>query len=103
MIQLREPQDLEPGDLILDLRTPPEYDAIRLKYPHVWIPLEKLDCQQFVKEHSLKKKDPIYLLCRSGKRAAIAVEKFAEIGYKNVFIIDGGILNVINQRLPVTS
>ncbi len=103
MAHLIQPKELKSGDMILDLRTQSEYNAFRLGMKHIWIPLEQLDVQRFVHDYHIDPQTPIYLLCRSGKRAAIAAQMFEEIGYPNVFVIDGGILNAMNQRVKVIS
>lgn len=103
MVQQIEPKELKEGDLILDLRRPAEYEAARLALAHIWIPLEALNLAQFLKEHQVSKETPLYLLCRSGKRAEQAAEQFERAGHPNVFVIRGGILNAINQRLNVIS
>ena len=103
MAQQIEPKELKEGDLILDLRCPTEYEAAHLGLGHIWIPLEQLNPVQFLKENLVLKETPLYLLCRSGNRAEQAAEQFEHAGHPNVFVIRGGILNAINQRLNVIS
>ena len=44
----------------------------------------------------------MYLLCRSGQRAAKAAEKFAKAGFVQPVVITGGTLAWIAANLPVT-
>jgi rhodanese-related sulfurtransferase len=78
--------------LVLDVRTPEEHTEKRLAVGHVHIPLDQLDGKAFVKEHVSGSSQPVYILCRGGKRAAVAAEKIAASGYQHVFVIEGGLL-----------
>jgi hypothetical protein len=42
--------------------------------------------------HGLDKDSDVYILCRSGKRATQAAEKFVSEGYRKVKVIEGGII-----------
>ena len=87
------PQDLKPGDLILDVRTPMERDEISLDR-QVWaIELNKLDCSKFIREHHLDGGKCLNILCRTGRRAAQACAMFQAAGFDNVAVIAGGIEN----------
>jgi 3-mercaptopyruvate sulfurtransferase SseA len=50
----------------------------------------------------IQKDQPIYLLCRSGQRAAKAAEKFAKEGFSQATVVEGGTLAWIDVNLPVT-
>ncbi len=79
------------GGVILDVRTAMEHDEKRLVCAHAHVPLDTLDPAAFMRERNLSETTPVYLLCRSGNRARQAGEKFAAAGYKNVFVVSGGI------------
>jgi rhodanese-related sulfurtransferase len=78
--------------IIIDIRTQMEYAEKHLNFNHAHIPLDELNPTDFMVHHGFDKDFSIYILCRSGKRATQAVEKFAVEGYLNVHIIEGGIL-----------
>lgn len=80
------------GATILDVRNPSEHAAQRLAAAHELVPLDRLDPADFMLRRGLDAGAPVYLLCRSGMRAGRAVGLFADAGYKNVYVIDGGIL-----------
>ena len=44
---------------------------------------------------------PIYLMCRSGKRAGQAAERLARLGYNDLRVIDGGLQAWMAAGLPV--
>jgi rhodanese-related sulfurtransferase len=91
---------------ILDVRTPGEYilvghapmatnipikffkDVINLKKMKPVMPLN----ENFVDEvkKKFKETDTIMIMCRSGSRSAIAVNKLAKAGFKNVYNITDG-------------
>lgn len=78
--------------LIIDIRTHEEHADLRLSQPHVLVPLDQLDARQFMEEHNATEPKPVYILCRSGRRAIPAAEQFISAGYPNVKIVEGGIL-----------
>ena len=69
------PQDLEqrraskPGLLILDVRTPAEFNALRATCARL-MPLDRLDVETV--RAARRGEDPVYVLCRTGSRAATA-------------------------------
>mgnify|MGYP000996473169 CR=1 FL=1 len=77
---------------ILDVRTGVEHAEKRLCIPHYHAPLDRLDAEQFMLQNRLDKNAPLYLLCKGGKRAAQAAEKFQQIGCSNVHVIEGGLM-----------
>lgn len=78
--------------IIIDIRTPEEHADKRLVQPHILVPLDQLDAHQFMNENNVPADKPVFILCRSGRRAIPAAEQFIGAGYPNVKIIDGGIL-----------
>lgn len=78
--------------IILDVRTGMEHAEKRLTFGHAHMPLDELKPADFMMRHGLDKDSGVYLLCRSGKRAAQAAEKFVAEGYRNIHVIEGGII-----------
>ena len=77
--------------LILDVRTDLEHRAVALTVAHKHVPLDTLDAAQFAADHAVTAQKPLYILCRSGMRAAKAAEAFAAAGVEDIYVIDGGI------------
>ncbi len=77
---------------ILDVRTGVEHAEKRLCVPHYHVPLDRLNAEEFLQQHTLEKDAPLYLLCKGGKRAAQAAEKFQQVGCSNVHVIEGGLM-----------
>lgn len=78
--------------IILDVRTKMEHLDKRIDFPHTHVPLNELNPSDFMARHGLDKDSEVYILCRSGKRATQAAEKFLKAGYHNAYVIEGGIV-----------
>ncbi|MDI1226757.1 MAG: rhodanese-like domain-containing protein [bacterium] len=78
--------------VIVDVRTGVEHTAAALKQPHFHIPLQELDVPGFLKQNGIDGARPVYVLCRSGKRAGMAADAFIAAGHDNVHVIEGGIV-----------
>lgn len=88
-----EIKNINPNEgIILDVRTKMEHGEKRLVCDHVLQTLDELQPNDFMMRHGYDKDFGVYILCRSGKRAAQAAEQFIAEGYKNVHVIEGGIL-----------
>lgn len=87
--------------IVLDVRTDVEHAETSLKQPHHHIPLDKLNPSAFIKENKIDAARPVYVLCRSGKRATQAAEAFIAAGHDNVHVIEGGIIACEASGIPV--
>ena len=88
---------IQPSSPVIDVRTPMEFAEVHVPQAQN-IPLDEL------KPGSLQypKDQPLYLICRTGQRAAKAAEKFASEGFSQAIVIEGGTLAWIEAKLPVT-
>jgi rhodanese-related sulfurtransferase len=75
------------GALLLDVRQPEEFAAIRAPDAKL-IPLGELPSR--LPEIAAYKDQPIVVICRSGRRSAKAVDLLREAGYGNVSNVAGG-------------
>lgn len=99
---------IELGAIVVDVREPGEYQAGHL-LGAINIPrgvlefringIERLkgldDAERF--------RQPIYVYCRTGGRAALATARMQEMGFINVKSIRGGFLGWEAEALPVTT
>ncbi|MEK8020752.1 MAG: rhodanese-like domain-containing protein [Candidatus Parabeggiatoa sp.] len=60
------------------------------------------DIEARLKEKGLDNQSPIVLICRQGNRSALATNKLAEAGYKNVYHVLDGVLGWKKNDLPWT-
>jgi rhodanese-related sulfurtransferase len=82
---------------LLDVRTPVEFAEVHVPQAQN-IPLDELQPGTL----PFPKDQPVYLLCRSGQRAAKAGDKLAKEGFTQPVVIAGGTLAWIDAHLPVT-
>jgi rhodanese-related sulfurtransferase len=76
------------GALLLDVREPEEFSAIHAPNAKL-IPLGQLSTR--MQEIAEYKDKPIVVICRSGRRSAIAVSQLQAAGYTQVSNVKGGI------------
>ena len=85
---------------IVDVRTPAEYAEVHVDGARL-VPLDRLDPKAVMSERNGSAADPLYVVCRSGSRAAQACEKFEAAGFTNVLSIEGGTTAWEKAGLPV--
>ena len=95
--------------LIVDVRTPMEFAEKRLALPAALAPVTELDPHMVALRSGALPTTPIYTLCASGKRAQTAAAKFAEAGFTDITVIEGGLaackeagFATVGQALPKT-
>lgn len=88
--EFREAINNENSIQLVDVRTLEEYQAGHLKNAKN-ICVTEDDFQE--KAQQLNKNEPIYLYCRSGKRSARAAEILKEMGFTEIYDMDGGFIN----------
>ena len=76
-----------PVDLI-DVRTPVEFRETHLEFARN-VPLESLDPHQVMQQRP-DPDQPLYVICQSGNRGAIACRSFLNAGYTDVVNVGGG-------------
>lgn len=87
----------KPDAAVLDVRTPVEFAEVHVPEAHN-IPLDEFISNLL----TVPKDQPVYLLCRSGQRAARAAEKLSGAGFVQPVVVEGGTLAWIDAGLPVT-
>lgn len=95
------PKNIGPTDLVLDVRTAAEHDKMALAMPHWHVDNAHLNPVKFIKEHGLDGTKTLYILCRRGGRGIAAAEKFSRVGFTNIAVIKGGILNAQKEGMTI--
>ncbi len=90
----------QPIDLI-DVRTPVEFREAHLEFARN-IPLDRLDAAAVIRDRNGSAGQPLYLICRSGKRGEQACQAFAAAGFDGAVNVEGGTMACIEAGLPVT-
>ncbi len=84
--------------LILDVRTPAEYQAGHIKNS-ILIPVQVLTAEY---KKILEYKDkPVLIYCRSGNRSVTASKILLENGFKPIYNMKGGIKSWIQNGYPI--
>ena len=86
--------------LLVDVRTPEEFEAARIPGA-VNFDIKSDDFEEQVED--LTRSTPMYLYCRSGGRSDRAAQKLKELGFENVYDLEGGILGWTEEGLPADS
>ncbi len=81
---------------VIDVHVP---EQKHLNGTDVWIPYDKIEEMQDLLPKD--KNTPILVYCRSGHMSKIAASKLAQMGYKNIYDLDGGIIAWEKAGLPI--
>ena len=85
---------------LIDVRTPSEFESVHAEGARL-MPLDRLDPPALLSTRRGSAGDPVYLICRSGARAAKARDTLAEAGCANAFVVAGGTDAWVREGLPV--
>ncbi|MBQ9271762.1 MAG: rhodanese-like domain-containing protein [Alphaproteobacteria bacterium] len=96
-----KPESLNTNSFILDVRTIEEYQRSALKAEHKHIALADLKPIEFIKDNALTGDCTVNILCASGNRASQAAEMFEKVGFDNVAVIIGGIVEAEYEGLEI--
>ncbi|XHR29285.1 MAG: rhodanese-like domain-containing protein [Chthoniobacteraceae bacterium] len=85
---------------LIDVRTPAEYAAVHVAEARLE-QLDGLDCGALIASKKAGTHSPIYILCHSGVRAKKAATRFAETGFEETVVVEGGTQAWVDAGLPV--
>lgn len=86
------------NNTIIDVRTPQEFSeghiegAVNINY------FDKTFLDQIAK---YEKNEPLFIYCKSGNRSGQASKKMADLGFKQIYDLEGGILNWVKNNNEV--
>jgi rhodanese-related sulfurtransferase len=90
----------EPDLFMVDVRTASEFSEVHAARAQNE-PFGALHPKSLFESGKLRKDRPVYLICRTGGRAAKAAEKFAAQGFDQGFVVEGGTEAWVAAGLPV--
>jgi len=93
-------QESSDGLVVLDVRTPDEHSQARLENSTL-IDFYTPDFESQLAE--LDKDVPYFVYCRSGNRSAETVSLMRDLGFTEVYELEGGIQSWASQGLPLVS
>jgi len=97
-ISAQELNAIENEILLIDVRTPREYQSGHLKNA-INIDYSSSDFKNKIAE--LPKDQEIYLYCKSGMRSSRAARQFEKLGFKKVYDLEGGLLSWQRNQYPM--
>ena len=86
-----------PGLVVLDVRTPEEYAESHLPGA-ININVEGAGFEDAVGD--LSEDAPVFVYCRTGRRSANAITIMQDLGFSELYNLDGGIVDWIHAGLP---
>ena len=90
----------ESGVVILDVRTPGEFMTGHIQdAQNIDFESESFESQI----ESLDKNGTYAVYCRSGNRSGQAVKVMQDAGFKNIYNLDGGVIDWANSGLPLVN
>ena len=97
--ELKEKIDEDDSLLLIDVRTREEYEDLRV--PHIKARIEFHEIAEKIDPERFPKDQPIYLICRAGRRSLVAARELREIGYQKLINISGGTSAWLKANFPV--
>ena len=85
---------------IIDVRTPAEYAQVHAEGARS-VPLDQLDPTTLISSREGANGEPLFIICKTGGRAAKACQKFQAAGFQNVMSVEGGTTAWEQAGLPV--
>lgn len=86
------------GALLLDVREPHEFDEAHAP-GSVLIPLGQL--QERIAEIGDFKRNPVVVICRSGRRSMQAADILGKLGFTSLYNVQGGMIAWEQAALPI--
>jgi rhodanese-related sulfurtransferase len=86
------------GLVVLDVRTPEEFASGRIADS---VNIDFYDPTFADQLDTLDKDTPYFVYCRSGNRSATTIDTMRELGFTEVYELEGGILSWANAGLPI--
>lgn len=87
-----------PGFVILDIRTPPEFQSGHLPGAQL-VDYYSRDFQERLK--ALDKEKMYLIYCRSGNRSGRALSLFSQLGFNRIYHMEGGVNSWIKAGFPL--
>jgi rhodanese-related sulfurtransferase len=85
---------------VIDVRTPVEFEEVHVPQARLF-PLDQLQPEALAREEGISKSEPLYVLCRTGGRAAQAAKQLSQAGFQHAIVVEGGTMAWIEAGLPV--
>lgn len=96
--ELKSKLDTNPHVFLIDVRELFEWQEVHIPGA---LHIPKDDISSKINSITTNKSDPIYLHCRSGVRSLYAAECLCNLGFQEVYSVNGGIIEWTMSGYPV--
>ena len=97
--ELKNKMELNPELCLIDVREQEEWQSVRIPNA-IHIPKDLISIS--IEAKIPDKSHPIYLHCKGGVRSLYAAQCLMDMGYNDVYSVDGGIMEWAMFGYPVT-
>lgn len=80
--------------ILLDVRTNDEFNSGHIENS---LNIDYFSDEFYINVDKLDKNIPIILYCRSGRRSGLSANKIKKLGFKEIYNLEGGVLEWIEQ------
>jgi len=84
---------------LIDVRTVAEYNTVRV--PHIKARIDFQEIADVIDTLAFPKDQPVYLICRTGRRSLVAAKELKESGYQKLINVKGGTTDWVQSGYPV--
>jgi rhodanese-related sulfurtransferase len=95
---LKNKMETQPNLCLIDVREIEEWQEVRIPQA---LHIPQLNIVNTVCSTITDKTQPIYLYCRGGVRSLYAAQCLMDIGYKEIYSVDGGIMEWAMFGYPI--
>lgn len=96
--ELKNKMELNPDLCVIDVREQEEWQSARIPKT-IHIPKDSI--ASHIAAHISDKSYPIYLHCKGGVRSLYAAQCLIDLGYQEVYSVDGGIMEWAMFGYPI--
>ncbi|MFJ1267225.1 rhodanese-like domain-containing protein [Legionella lytica] len=96
--ELKNKMEQNPQLCLIDVREQAEWQAVRIPTA-IHIPKDSISGN--IEAHIADKDNPIYLHCKGGVRSLYAAQCLMDLGYQEVYSVDGGIMEWAMFGYPI--
>lgn len=98
--ELKNKMDNNPQLCVIDVREPEEWQEFHIPGA---LHIPKGQIAEHINSVVQDEKTPLYLYCRGGVRSLYAAQQLADLGYQELYSIDGGIMDWAMAHYPIIS
>lgn len=84
--------------ILIDVRTPQEFNASHARES---LHVEPVDFSKDIEDKRPYMNQPVFVICQTSQRAAMAAKMLKKLGFTNVAVVEGGLKKWKKKNLPI--